>query len=227
MKQLFPLLSMLVASAAFAAPTGIQNGGFETNVVSNGSYLYAADAGFGVPTVASGTSPAANWTFSGLTGVLNNSAAFPGSQAAPEGQAYAFVQSYSASGVTGSISQSFTLDTAVSALNVAFDSVQRNYGSLAQNLTVSVLDGSTQLASQTYNPSHSWGSYSLAVGGLSAGTYTLQFSGVQGLPGDRTVFIDKVSLQATAAVPEADAQALALAGVGVVGLVLRRRRTQV
>lgn len=224
----FAALSLSLMTSAAMAVTGpaVTNGSFETNLVDAGSYKYAADAaslGFGVPTVAVGAQPASGWSFTGLSGVSENSRAWSSSRGAEDGGAYAFVQTYRSA--TGAISQTFDLSRGVSTLGISFWSVQRNMGlNDRQTLDVSLSDlNGMVIGHSTFTPGANWAQDSLSLGALAAGQYTLKFAGTGATGSDRSAFIDGVSLASTPAVPEPGSTLLALAGVCVAGVVLARR----
>jgi PEP-CTERM motif len=230
MMKIAVLTFSLMGSAAMAA-TGpaVSNGSFESNLVSAGSYKYAANAvapGNTLPTVAVGEQPASGWSFTGLSGVSENASAWSTSRLAEEGGAYAFIQTYQSG--TGAISQTISLGQAVSALSISFWDVQRNMGvNNRQTLAVSLSNLSgTVLAQSTFTPGANWAQDTLSLGALAAGQYTLKFAGTGAFGSDRTAFVDAVSLTATTAVPEPGSTWLALAGVGVAGLLLSRRRSR-
>jgi hypothetical protein len=204
------------------AATGpaVSNGSFESNLVSAGSYKYAANAvapGHTLPTVAVGEQPASGWSFTGLSGVSENASAWSNSRQAVDGGAYAFIQTYQNG--AGAISQTISLGQAVSALSISFWDVQRNMGvNNRQTLAVSLSNLSgTVLGQSTFTPGANWAKDTLSLGALAAGQYTLKFAGTGAFGSDRTAFVDAVSLTATTAVPEPGSTWLALAGFGWCG----------
>jgi MYXO-CTERM domain-containing protein len=206
----------------------VSNGSFESNLVDAGSYKYAANAaapGATLPKVGAGEQPALGWIFSGLSGVSENSGTWSTSRSAKDGSSYAFVQTYQ-SVAGGSISQTLNLGQAVSALNISFWSVQRNMGANERqtiDVALNSLTG-TVLGHSAFTPGSDWVQNTLSLGALAAGQYTLNFTGIGALNSDRTAFIDGVSVASTPTVPEPGSAWLALAGVGVAGVVLSRRR---
>ncbi len=227
----FAALSLaLMSSAAMAVSApAVNNGSFESNLTNSGTYLYAADAaslGLGLPTVSVGQQPATGWSFSGTAGVSENARAWSTSRMAEDGGAYAFVQTFR--NATGVLSQTLNLASGVNSLDISFWTVQRNMGINArQVLDVALTDSAgTVLKSITVNPDSDWAKSTLSLSALAAGQYTLKFRGAGALGSDRSAFIDNVSMSSITAVPEPDSSWLALAGVGVAGVVLARRRHQ-
>ena len=80
--------------------------------------------------------------------------------------------------------------------------------------SISVLKDGAPLSSAVFAPNPNSGSFSFL--GLGTGSFTLSISGSAA---PYSVFVGSVT-----AVPEAETYALALAGLGVVGLVAARRR---
>jgi hypothetical protein len=230
MMKIATLTLSLVSSAAMAvtAPS-VTNGSFEANLVNAGSYKYAVDAvapGANLPKVGAGEQPASAWSFTGLSGVSENARAWSTSRQAEDGSAYAFIQTYLQG--TGAISQTINLGQAVSALSISFWDVQRNMNvNQRQTLDVSLSNmNGTVLGHSSFTPGANWTKDTLTLGALAAGQYTLKFAGTGAFGSDRSAFVDAVSLTATTAVPEAEASSMAVTGLGVVALLLSRRRTR-
>ncbi len=91
------------------------------------------------------------------------------------------------------------------------------FPSLPTTMTAISLTGGNNYSSLITLPASDSGTFSFT--GITAGSYTLSFSyTTQGLGGFSGV------INTTPAVPEPESVALALAGLGIVGLVARRRR---
>jgi len=118
----------------------------------------------------------------------------------------------------------FTLvDNAPAGFFSVFDLLIEDMGSIFKNpVTVQAVSVTGGSFSQSITPVA--GAKSVTFSGLSAGAYTLSFnntvSGFGGLVGKATAVAN------VSPVPEAETYALALAGLGVVGLVAARRRKQ-
>jgi hypothetical protein len=117
------VVQVLQSGTSTVVANGLQNGSFETNNVSAGSYLYQNQGVVAAP-----------WTFTSNAGVSRNNSAF-GSTAA-DGDAVAFLQSV-ASG-NGNVTQNLAVPTG--SYQVRFRAIQRNYTSLDQRLNVFVND---------------------------------------------------------------------------------------
>lgn len=205
------------AMSANASVLLIQNGGFENNDVGYGGFSYSSDA--------SGEVAAPSWAFAGLSGISVNSGAWGAN--APEGTSFAYLQSASQSGIaSGSVSQVFNTSD-LSDLTVTFKLAQRTNccGDIGGQIVGVSLDG-VQL--QAYQPNYSngdWFDYSLSALGVTAGSHTLTFSGVNQTSTDTTAFVDNVQVAAelqTAAIPEP--ASLAILGLGLIGLTATRRK---
>lgn len=214
MKKIFLAGAMGLMALSASAADSIGNGSFEQNSLGANSFLYFTQ---GVT--------ASNWVFTGGTGISRDGSAWGGTTSS--GDYFAFIQDYPVSGITpagaNSISQTFSLSSAAD-LSFSFDLAQRAYrvGSGTQTVTVS-LDGAVI---GSYTPfttlGNAWGSFSAAVSGVSAGAHTLTFSGKDTNVGDTSVFLDNVTMSVTA-VPEPGSYAMLLAGLGLMGVIARRR----
>src|SRR5207245_775107 len=127
--------------------------------------------------------------FSGLAGISGNGSGFTAANpAAPEGAQVAFLQ------ITGSFSQTVT-GWQAATYQISFSAAQRA-GYPAEDFRV-LVDGQ---AWGTFTPSGtSYAGYSTASFTVTAGSHTVAFQGVDSGGGDRTAFVDNVSI--TAATP--------------------------
>lgn len=152
-------------------------------------------------------------------GVIREGVAAWGSKRSPAGIYYGFVQAKS------TVSQTFVGTGHESGVLNWIDTNRSNLGG-NQSYNVTLTDGTTVT---------NIGSFTSSIGGwvsrtsssfilLSGRTYTLAFVGTG--VGDRTAFIDSVSL-VTTSVPEPSAWAILLAGFGLIGFAARRRRVSV
>lgn len=189
------------------ANANISNASFEENNagVGNRGYKYSYE---GV------TAP--GWSFNGGSGVSVNNSAWHGATAT--GNYFAFLQN------TASVSQSFDLAN-TSNLNISFDLAQRSSSNNGGAQTVGVFLNNSLLASFTpYNSLgwDQWGSFSLAVNNLGAGSHTLKFAGLNPSNArDTAAFLDNIS--ATVA-PVPEPETYALMGMGLLALIAARRR---
>lgn len=150
---------------------GLSDSGFESAVLSVGSYTYA-------PT---GTS----WVFTGTSGVSSSASAFTaGSAAAPEGGQVAFLQN------TGSFSQSvnFTAGTYV----LSFSAAQR--ANVASNQTFQVLVDGTLVGTFNNVTGSEYTQQSTSSFTVTAGNHTVTFVGTNLNGGDNTVLVDQVAV---------------------------------
>lgn len=201
----------LAAAPAFAGP--IADGSFENQggaFLSGGpGYCYFTINASGSNGQCPGTGP---WTgTSGLQRETNT--AWPG-QPSPSGSYYGFVQG------GGTLQQQFTLTTAgkfdLSWIDAGRPATGCCNGDQSYTLTVGGFTSSTYstASGQPFGATRSTGPFV-----LGPGTYTLSFNGLS--TSDNTAFIDAVTMSA---VPEPAAWAMMIAGFGVVGGTMRRRR---
>ena len=221
------LAAALIAMPAIAGATTILDGSFELKGANgrvagvNPTTAAGAITTFCYDTGNSRKCAGGAWVGGGI---IRDGATPFGGTSSPEGNFYAFVQGGS------SISQTFVatgrqtgvlswIDTNRTSTNAAL----RNPKSYIVTLSEGV--NSTTIASftSTIGP---WVARTSSIFDLFPGVaYTLTFRGVAPT-GDRTVFIDGVSL-ATTTVPEAATWAMLLIGFGIVGFAARRRRIAV
>ncbi len=177
----------LSASNTYTGPTDVDAGtlylgttvvvpnySFETPSIGAGNYQYNPTGG--------------SWTFAGNSGIAANGSPFNNANA-PDGGQVAFIQ------ITGSISQS--IDFPVDGTYVLnFQSAFRNAQNGVNDFMVQV-DGNTV---GTFTPTTfaSYLPYSTNPFFVSAGSHTIQFTGIDSLGGDRTSFVDNVSISVAA-----------------------------
>ena len=162
-----------------------------------------ADGSFEEPALAFRTYAAqptgTSWTFTGDTGVSNNSSGFTfGNPVAPDGDQVAYLEG------TGTISQSVYL--VPGTYDLTFMAAQRNkYQSSYQSFAVTlngqtvgtVTPSSPSNPNATYPPGTKYGLYASNNFTVSAaGYYTIGFVGLNPNGGDNTAFIDDVQLNA-------------------------------
>src|SRR5262249_34227238 len=143
---------------------------FEVPALSAGSFQYNPSGG--------------SWTFSSSSGIANNGSAFNNANA-PDGVQVGILQ------MMGSISQSITFPVGGPAV-ISFLSAFRNSQNGANDFTVSI-DGNivgtfTPPTSATYTP------FSTTPLIVTAGSHVVTFLGLDSLTGDRTSFIDNVTI---------------------------------
>ncbi len=211
----FHLLTMAIALAAStsASATALIDGGFEAKGAALPVNTYCYD------TIAAGDGICAASPWTGTGGVIRSGAGAWGGVAAASGNYYGFVQT------THFIEQSFTATANGTGTASWVDTNRPGYGGL-QSYDVSISDGMTTSTIGSFNANTGpWVSRTSSVFALTYGTtYTLRFTGFV-LP-DATVFIDNVSL-ATTDVPEPASWAMIIAGFGLTGAAMRRRRAAI
>ncbi|CDG81542.1 FxDxF family PEP-CTERM protein [Janthinobacterium agaricidamnosum] len=180
---------------AHGAVPVLKNASFEINLVGN-------DYGYG--------QVAPDWVFTGKSGVSASGTAWGG--AASDGRYFAFLQTAS------SISQTFATDEA-GDYTFTFDLALRPVLQAGQVVGVS-LDGQ-QLGRYTFD-GPGWSNRSATALNVGAGKHTLTFTGLTNA-GDTSAFVDNVKV--LSAVPEPETYAMMLAGFGLLGFVVRRRKT--
>ncbi len=208
MKTSLVILSLCAGVFASAAPI-VVNGGFETNNVGSGNYLYPAGSGTGHDGVV-----ADPWTFVNGAGITSNNTAWGG--VSNSGDYFAFLQSGLGSTYSSSISQTLSLD-AFKEYTVSFYARQR--GGYGQNIVTTV--GNSQVVFGGV-PASATG-WTLYTGNFySTGTMAnLSFSVTGGTTQDSGSFIDDVSVNA---VPSP--AALCTFGVSGLGMLRRRRASK-
>lgn len=192
----------LTSASAFATTINtVVNGGFESPVVNNFGYLGGTTTG--------------GWTFTGFgTGIAVNGSAF--NVVNPSGNQAALLQ-----GAGVSISQA--IDFSQGIFSISFLAEGRGAGYGANTISVLIdgvaltFSGATTLTPGTTS---SFTQYTTDYVLLTAGLHTLSFAGLGNNGGDRTTFIDNVSVN----VPEP--VTLGLFGLGLVALGAARRKTK-
>ncbi|MBI5790619.1 MAG: PEP-CTERM sorting domain-containing protein [Rhodocyclales bacterium] len=104
--------------------------------------------------------------------------------------------------------------------NVSFDVSRSNGSTAGQSMTAYAYQGATLLGSQSVNLGaiNSWSTFSFAMGGIDK----LVLDGSQG--GFSPYGVDNLQFNSAAPVPEPETYAMMLAGLGLLGVVARRRR---
>jgi hypothetical protein len=159
-------------------------------VVSSGTAPALVNPGFEVPGLGNGFQynpggPGIGWTFTGNSGVQGNGSAW-GASAAPAGTQTAFVQT------TAIVAQTINLNAG--SYTLSFRAAQRAccVAPYVQPLKVSV-DGA-QIGALISPASTSFGPYNIAFSVATSGAHTISFAGTD--PGDKTSFIDAVTITA-------------------------------
>jgi hypothetical protein len=210
----FALIAMSLAIPAAAGATQLLDGGFELRgaAVPVTDYCYAAGVSAGRPACLAGP-----WSGGGV--IRDGSAAW-GGRSSPDGIYYGFLQGRNA------IEQTFVATgNQIGTLNW-IDNNRPNLGPTAI-YDVTIFDGqsTTNIGNFTAAISPNWASRASSNFTLVAGrSYTLSFRGATA--GDRTAFIDGISLSTTA-VPDASTWMMLIAGFGLVGAAARRSRGSV
>jgi hypothetical protein len=217
-KKSLVTLAALFAVCGAQAQNLIVNGDFEASNVGVGGFQYAHNTTWGNAGVQ-----ATGWTFaeSTGTGVINRNLWDWGGGAS--GSAVAFLQDHTAfNGAAPVLSQQFASNG--SAYQITFEMGQRP-GWDPQDLIVK-FDGTTVASGLTVQPADGMLTLSFNVGGITGNSHTLSFSSAFNL-GDSTVYLDNVSVVATAfqaAAPVPEPASFGLMGLGLAGLGLVRRR---
>jgi PEP-CTERM motif len=208
----------LALGAAPASAAALSDGGFEVQgPASTGNYCY-----FGFAAGGNGQCGTGAWAGANGGGFqFEGNVAWPG-VATPDGTHYSFIQNL------GQISQTFTLSQSGNYLLNWLDAGRPGFGG---NQTYrAVIDDGVNPASLLYLGSTTTGQRwtarqaGVAVGLVAGTNYTLKFQGINGA-GDNTAFIDAVSLNLiTSVVPEPASWMMMLAGFGLAGAAMRRKR---
>ena len=203
--------ALFTSVSAQASTNLLQNGSFEASSPASDSNSYCYTnyvGGVACHSVVPGWSgdfvliSADNGPWNNPQG-LGNSAAIDGSTIA---------------GIQNESSLSQTISLAAGSYTLSWVDTNRNgYG---DNQTYDVKLNGSVLDTFSTQAGAAWAAHTLTFTVASAGLQTLSFAG-QSLGGDRTSFIDNVQL--VSAVPEPSDLAMALAGLAVVGSMMRRR----
>ena len=191
----------LSSASAFADPAlpTLQNTSFEMTTVGTG-YAYG--------NVATG------WSITGSGAVSSNGTAWHGTTTT--GTHFGVLQNIS------KISQTFTSGIQAD-YTFTFDLALRPSPYDPGQAVAVKFDG--QLLG-TYSPTTTWSTQSVSALNVAAGTHTLEFAGTNPLnKADTSAFLDNVKMTVTP-VPEPEAYAMLLAGLGIIGAVARRRKQQ-
>jgi len=197
------------------------NDGFELPDLGSGPNAYGyANSGGG-----SGPLTIPSWTFIGGSGVAANGSAFNTSNAtngnfgvpatSTAGQA-GLMQGGDGTIAGVSISQAITLPAGTAVLNYSEEARSNAGVDVNVYLDGTLIGSSSPVAGNTFDP------VVLSLGVVAAGSHTIAFAGNQLIGGDRTTFIDNVSVTVT---PEPSSIVLLVGGaVGLLLTVRRQRR---
>ncbi len=203
-------LSMLTSAFAVAGPVNlIQNGDFEMSNVAVGAFKYSN--GFG-----GSTAVIDSWITQNALGVNNQSASWGGSASA-----VVFLQVHPTFGQNlPQISQSFSSTGGI--FSISFDLAQRQgYGDVGY---VDVTFDGQSVANMLNPIGTSLTKYSFTTSSLINGIHTLSFNGNNPSFGnDASTFLDNVTVSVVA-VPEPETYGMLLAGLGMLGVIARRRK---
>jgi hypothetical protein len=213
LNRLITTLALSAAAMAAQASTVLVgsgllvNGDFEVSNVAGNAYKYV--------NYVTTTQVSANaWTFAGGSGIANRSAAWGG---VATGSAVAFLQSFPGFEAS-TLTQTFT--ALYSSLDITFSLAQRPTNQ--ESLRV-VFDGVDLTPTLLTPAGSSWNTYTLTASNLNSRSHTLTFVGVNNSSiSDSTLFIDNVSVNPSATVPEPGS--LALVGAAFLGAGFVRRR---
>jgi hypothetical protein len=239
------LAALVLGSAQAGASQLIQNGGFEADAagtyVPTGWNVTETMATGGVMVDNSMVSPASGWATSGAASGNNYSlldswyaGAFIMTQSFSTGAVSSatlsfnmFVNDNSADGVTYLRNSFDVQDYNDAYLPINYARVDLLKAGAAADATGSDIVTTFYLGGATgrkfQDQSNSYGDYTYDLSGIlaSGGNYTLRFASVSNT-GSMVMGVDNVSLQ-VAAVPEPESYAMLLAGLGLIGVVARRR----
>lgn len=169
-----------IDNIALTSSQGLGNASFELPTLAGGTYAYN-------PT-------GATWTFTGNAGIESNGSAWEAANA-PDGSQAAFLQGNpnQGTGAIGAISQTVNVASAGTYV-VTFQAARRNGQVQPVRLNV---DGASIGATITPT-SNSFTTYTTASFSLSAGVHTIRLEATDNAYGDRTTFVDAVTLTAAA-----------------------------
>lgn len=229
MKRAIFILSFFASTSALAG-TSLINASFETNNLytnptgPSAGYLYGAQWNYLGPVAVS----APGWSFKGTSptptpggsGLSYSNTLWGG--VASDGNTFAFLQN------EGEIDQSFTSASAENYL-FAFDLVQRTNccGYVGKQSVRVELDGNVIWSG---TPGLSWATVTVNAFNIASGNHTLSFFGTNPFNVfDTSAFLDNVVMTATpvpaAPVPEPETYSMMLVGLGLMGFMVRRKKS--
>ena len=203
------LASSIVANNSFELPPIAGDSSY-----SGPGYLYR-------PTLVSSF-----WNWSGSAGIATNGSDF-GQADAPDGVQVAFIQR-----ATGEMYQDLTGLTIGQSYLVSFEAAQRWDSTTSDEISQGIGFGGAEnfdvlwdgTSIGTFSPtSTSFDMYYTTSFVATASTARLTFQGLDTLGGDRTSFIDSIQVNVNIT-PEPGSAVTLLAGLGVIGLALRRKQ---
>ncbi|AII50599.1 hypothetical protein N008_01195 [Hymenobacter sp. APR13] len=156
------LVQVVLSGTSTTVTNGLQNGSFETNNVSAGSFLYQQDGVTATP-----------WTFSTQAGVSRNGAGGFGSTApAGGGDAVALLQSFN--GTNGSIAQNLAVPTGSYQVNLT--AVQRTNQTSDQVVNMFLVEGGNTVFIGSFEPATTYQAFTSAAFSVTAPALTATVS---------------------------------------------------